>query len=150
MKGMSGSPNYDLVCKAIGRRLFKNKSEEYIAVEKARMEEWIKELEAESQAEVREDMKKMEKEDEKKPWYAGGMNKTRTEILYFHAFGKSTRSICRVFRRGQCEGQEVGTLANGVLHRRESLNLLRCPTRSLTIFRVLQLREGGYCMFIIS
>jgi hypothetical protein len=72
MKGMSGSPDYDLVCKAIGRRLFKNKSEEYIALEKARLEEWMKGLKAEVQAEVKEAIKETEKDQKKKLWYAGG------------------------------------------------------------------------------
>lgn len=72
MKEMSGSPNHDLVCKAIGRRLFKDKPEEYIALEKARLEEWMKGLKAEAQAEVREDIKEMEGKDKSKPWYAGG------------------------------------------------------------------------------
>ena len=71
-KKMSGGPDYDLVCKAIGRRLFQNKSEECVAIEKARLEEWIKGLKTEVQAEVREGIKEMEKEHQKKPWYAGG------------------------------------------------------------------------------
>jgi hypothetical protein len=72
MKGMSRSPNYDLVCKAIGRRLFKDKSEDYIAMEKARMEEWIKGLNPEEQTEVRQGIEEIEKEEKKKPWYFGG------------------------------------------------------------------------------
>jgi len=72
IKGMSSSPNYDLVCKAIGRRLFKDKSEEYVTMEKARLKEWMKGLKAKLQAEVRDGVKGMEKEAREKPWYAGG------------------------------------------------------------------------------
>jgi hypothetical protein len=68
MEKMSGSPDYGRVCKAIGRRLFEDKPEAYVAMEEARLEEWIKGLEAEDRAEVEEGMKVKENE----AWYAGG------------------------------------------------------------------------------
>ena len=59
---MSGGPDYDLVCEAIGQRLFQKKSEEYITIEKARLEEWIMGLDAKKQAEVEKDGKRTPKE----------------------------------------------------------------------------------------
>jgi len=72
MEKMSGSPDYGLVCKAIGRRLFKDKSDAYVAMEKARLEEWINGLEGEDRAEIEEDLKEEESEAKKEPWYADG------------------------------------------------------------------------------
>jgi hypothetical protein len=72
MEKMSGSPDYGLVCKAIGRRLFKDKSDAYVAMEKARLEEWINGLEGEDRAEIEEDLKGEESEAKKEPWYADG------------------------------------------------------------------------------
>jgi len=71
MKDNVGGSDYDLVCKAIGRRLFKDKPEGDVAIETARVEEWINGLKATEQAELRREMKAMQKEA-KKPWYAGG------------------------------------------------------------------------------
>ena len=75
MKDISSSSNYDMVCKAIGQRLFKDKSEAYVAMEKARVEEWIKGLKATGQAEIRKDMEESEKETVEKPWYAGAKSR---------------------------------------------------------------------------
>jgi hypothetical protein len=76
---MEGS-TYHLVCKAIGRRLFKDKSPEVVAMEKARLQEWIASLGKAVQAHVRAALKENEEEaveaaaegHVEKAWYAGG------------------------------------------------------------------------------
>lgn len=72
MKDMACISDYDLVCKAIGRRLFKDKSEAVIALEKARLNKWMESLSKEEQAEMKDEDEDEEDEDETKPWYTGG------------------------------------------------------------------------------
>jgi hypothetical protein len=73
MKGVDAESNYHLVCKAIGRRLFANKLPEVIAVEKARLEEWIHSLDKEIQGRIREKMEEEASEGHVgMPWYHGG------------------------------------------------------------------------------
>lgn len=71
MEGMSAGSPYYVVCKGIGERLFKDKSDATIALEKARVEEWISGLDKKNQAAVRAQMKE-EEEEEAAPWYEGG------------------------------------------------------------------------------
>jgi hypothetical protein len=73
MKGMGCDSPYYNVCKGIGKRLFKDKSDETVALEKARLEEWIAGLDEGEQATVRAGMKEEEEAAEghvEKPWYA--------------------------------------------------------------------------------
>lgn len=70
--GDVGSPYYT-VCQGIGERLFESKSKETLALEKARVEEYIKTFDKKEQ----KDMRAMVKEaaEEKKgqaPWWEGG------------------------------------------------------------------------------
>ena len=73
--------DYDAVLRGIGERLFANKSAETLALEKARVEEWMKTLSEEDQEEIRkemegddsdeEDEEEVAEEDEK-PWWNEG------------------------------------------------------------------------------
>ncbi|CAL1701217.1 unnamed protein product [Somion occarium] len=64
---------YPEVLRGIGRRLFKDKPADVIALETAREEEWIKSLHVAQQERVRENKKEMEEENEgAKPWYEEG------------------------------------------------------------------------------
>lgn len=69
--GGAGS-DYHLVCKAIGWRLFHDKSEQVVAAETARLEEWIHSQNPETQAIIRDNLKEAEEESDGKPWYDGG------------------------------------------------------------------------------
>ncbi|KDQ64402.1 hypothetical protein JAAARDRAFT_683621 [Jaapia argillacea MUCL 33604] len=79
MASMSCDSPYYFVCKGIGKRLFKGKSDEVKALEESRLEEWIQSLDAKNQKAVREAIKEDEEEDaelaaEGKPtktWYSG-------------------------------------------------------------------------------
>ncbi|RDB19905.1 hypothetical protein Hypma_012756 [Hypsizygus marmoreus] len=78
MNQMSCEADYSAFCKAIGKKLFKDKSADDIATEKARVEEWIKSLDKEDQALVRRRIKEKAEEDaadgddNDKPWFDGG------------------------------------------------------------------------------
>ncbi|KAJ7498661.1 hypothetical protein FB451DRAFT_1016821, partial [Mycena latifolia] len=77
MKSISCNSDYDLVCKAVGARLFQ-KSEADIASEKARLDGWLasrtKEEQDEFHRRVQEDAEDEdeEEEDESEPWHSGG------------------------------------------------------------------------------
>ncbi|KAJ7094521.1 hypothetical protein B0H15DRAFT_829887 [Mycena belliarum] len=78
MKGISCESDYDLVCKAIGARLFQ-KSEADIAAEKARLDGWLASRTEEERREFHrqveedaEDEDEDEDEGDEKPWHAGG------------------------------------------------------------------------------
>jgi hypothetical protein len=75
MKGLRAGSKYYRVCKAIGKRLFKDKSPEDKAIEKARPEEWINSIPADEQKEVRKCMKEAEEDpdedEDEEPWYEG-------------------------------------------------------------------------------
>jgi hypothetical protein len=74
--------SYHRVCQAIGMRLFKKKSKQTIALEKARLEEWIAGLDAEDQEYVLDSIKEAEEEAAdlaeqghvEQPWYTGAEN----------------------------------------------------------------------------
>lgn len=73
MAGATGSTYYK-VLNGIGRRLFKNKSPEADELQKARVEEWIKTLPADEQAEIKKtreegDEDEDEDEDDGVAWY---------------------------------------------------------------------------------
>ncbi|KAJ6628903.1 hypothetical protein B0H10DRAFT_1777337 [Mycena sp. CBHHK59/15] len=77
MKEISCKSDYDLVCKAIGARLFTKTAAE-VASEKARLERWISSRSQEEQEAIREiiqDDEEDEEDDEEgeppTPWYAG-------------------------------------------------------------------------------
>jgi len=76
MKSMGCDSPYYVVCKGIGKRLFGDKSDESVALEKARVEEWVAGLDKEEQKAVRAGMREDEEEAAEgrvnKPWYAGG------------------------------------------------------------------------------
>ncbi|KAH8094884.1 hypothetical protein BXZ70DRAFT_342219 [Cristinia sonorae] len=63
MTGFGGMGKYYKVANGIGRRLFKDKSPETIALEKARVEEWLLTLPAEEQEEIKK-MREEAEEDE--------------------------------------------------------------------------------------
>lgn len=71
MEAMGAGSPYYIVCKGIGKRLFKDKSIETIALEKARVEEWISELDKDGQKLV-QGLMEAEDEEEDATWYAGG------------------------------------------------------------------------------
>ncbi|KAJ7752760.1 hypothetical protein DFH07DRAFT_518115 [Mycena maculata] len=78
MKDISCNSDYDLVCKAVGARLFQ-KSEADIASEKARQDAWLASRSQEDQDEfhrmMREEAEDEEDEDEgdeSEPWHSGG------------------------------------------------------------------------------
>jgi hypothetical protein len=75
MKGMGCDSPYYKFCKAIGKRFFKDKSDEAIALEKACVEEWVTSLNEAEQEGVRASMKEDEEAAAEghveKPWYAG-------------------------------------------------------------------------------
>lgn len=74
MSRLSCDSSYGAYCKAIGKKLFKNKSPEDVAREKSWLEEWITGLDEEDRAEVRENLKEQAQEKAsktKKAWYAG-------------------------------------------------------------------------------
>lgn len=75
MNGL-GTGHYHRVLSGIGKRLFKDKSAEIIALEKARVEEWILTLPADAQAEIKEtrargpgDDEEDEDEGNGEPWF---------------------------------------------------------------------------------
>ncbi|KAJ3531510.1 hypothetical protein NM688_g7564 [Phlebia brevispora] len=75
-KGMPQSLDYHTVLQGIGKRLFKDKSAETLALEKARVEEWIDGLPKEDRKRVREMIKEQKEEDKelygknkKKEWW---------------------------------------------------------------------------------
>ena len=71
---MSGKKaTYPIVLRGIGTRLFKEKSAETIAHEKAMSEEWITTLDAETRERVRESMEEDEKDgiSDIEPWLDG-------------------------------------------------------------------------------
>jgi hypothetical protein len=73
MKGQATESNYHRICQAIGKRLFENKSAEVMAMEKARLEEWIQSLDEKSQKKIRQAMEdNASEEDVEKPWYHAG------------------------------------------------------------------------------
>lgn len=72
MKEMSGGTDYDLVCKAIGRRLFANKSEADFELEKARLEEFAITQPEDQQIEMKRMLGVIGKPESKKPWFDGG------------------------------------------------------------------------------
>jgi hypothetical protein len=72
MKDMSSGTDYDLFCKAVGKRLFENKTPDHLALDKARLVEFGKSLPEDQAIEVKNRIKKLEKEfNEKKPWFMG-------------------------------------------------------------------------------
>ncbi|KAL0949292.1 hypothetical protein HGRIS_009370 [Hohenbuehelia grisea] len=85
--------NYDKVCKAIGKRLFANKSADDIALEKARFEEWkssleeeeAKDLEEVEKEEAEDDEEEEEEDDEQEE--AGQKKRQEAEKPWFHDIG---------------------------------------------------------------
>ncbi|KAJ7180371.1 hypothetical protein C8R43DRAFT_399368 [Mycena crocata] len=80
MKSISCNSDYDLVCKAIGARLFR-KSEADVASEKARLDAWLATRSQEEQGEfyrmIQEEAEDpngedSDEEDESEPWHSGG------------------------------------------------------------------------------
>ena len=70
--GDVGSPYYT-VCQGIGERLFKEKSKETIALEKARAEEYINTFDSEEQKDMREMVKEAEREKKRQAsWWKDG------------------------------------------------------------------------------
>ncbi|KAJ7129392.1 hypothetical protein C8R44DRAFT_872666 [Mycena epipterygia] len=78
MKSISCDSDYDLVCKALGARLFQ-KTEADITSEKARLDAWLASRSQEEQAEFHrmvqekaEDEDEDEEDESTEPWHAGG------------------------------------------------------------------------------
>jgi len=102
MRGLSCESDYDLVCKALGEKLFKDKSPEDLATEKAQVEEWIRTLPADTQQEVREEMEEDADDDsDEEVWFAGGkdvsssMGLTRIWKEYKQYLAKVTKGPMR-------------------------------------------------------
>ncbi|KIM46333.1 hypothetical protein M413DRAFT_36146, partial [Hebeloma cylindrosporum] len=71
---MDGS-SYGLLCKAIARRIFSDKSEEELNLEISQMEEWVDGLDDEEKEEASAELKALKKKREApefKPWYNKG------------------------------------------------------------------------------
>jgi len=80
MKGMGCDSPYYIVCKGIGKRLFKDKSDETVALEKARVEEWLASLSTKEQESLRAQMKEDADAEAaeghiEKPWYTGARDR---------------------------------------------------------------------------
>ncbi|KAF9054973.1 hypothetical protein BDZ89DRAFT_1174111 [Hymenopellis radicata] len=79
MDSICCSAGYDRICRAMGYRLFKNKTEEQRALEKARVEEWIASMNASEKAAYLE-QKRQDEEDEdddedvEEDWFLKGKN----------------------------------------------------------------------------
>lgn len=80
-RGMPSPGVYRIVLQGIGKRLFGNKSEETLALEKARVEEWMKTLPEDQLKQVQgmldegdedEDEDEEEMGEDKKPWWDDG------------------------------------------------------------------------------
>lgn len=79
MKQLSCDHDYFLVCKAIGERLFKDKTNRGLALDEARLQEWANGLDDNSRDLVRKKLKEIAKKKERapvdgkqeKPWYVG-------------------------------------------------------------------------------
>ncbi|KAK0461981.1 uncharacterized protein EV420DRAFT_1528198 [Desarmillaria tabescens] len=66
---------YSGICKAIGYRLFKNKTAEQVALEKARVDEWMKGLDKETRKRMEEEDDEDDEDDdddEEGGWFQGG------------------------------------------------------------------------------
>jgi hypothetical protein len=79
MKEMSYTPPYYLVCKVIGKRLFRHKSKHVLALEKARLAEWVSSHDADERRLLKKNIRK-ERRDAvaaaeegrvQKRWYSG-------------------------------------------------------------------------------
>lgn len=79
MKDIACPSNYPLVCKAIGKRLFKDKSNEDREVEQARVEEWIETLDEDDRQRVQKRLREVSKDEADaaangfvpSPWFHG-------------------------------------------------------------------------------
>jgi len=75
MDGMCESSSYGLLCNAIARRVFKDKSKEEFTLEITQMKEWIDGRDEEDKEEASAELKALEEErksPEFKPWYRKG------------------------------------------------------------------------------
>ncbi|KAK0482064.1 hypothetical protein EDD18DRAFT_1201854 [Armillaria luteobubalina] len=61
---------YSGICKAVGYRLFNSKSEEQVALEKARVEEWLKGLDKETRKRMEEE--EDDEDEDEADWFEGG------------------------------------------------------------------------------
>lgn len=72
MRSQGCDSDYDRVCKAIGYRLFGDRTEADIALEKARVEEWISSMSADWQENIRARMADEYGEEPEGDWFKGG------------------------------------------------------------------------------
>ncbi|KAK0230627.1 hypothetical protein IW262DRAFT_1339451 [Armillaria fumosa] len=70
-ESMPRDAGYSGICKAIGYRLFNSKSEEQVALEKARVDEWMKGLDKETRKRMEDENEDDEDKDEAN-WFEGG------------------------------------------------------------------------------
>lgn len=74
--------NYDSVCKTYGSKLFKDKSKADVALEQARVDEWINGLDVGDQKEVRERRKREAQEKQSLgPWFNHARNVSSDFLL---------------------------------------------------------------------
>ncbi|KAH0587820.1 hypothetical protein H2248_006579 [Termitomyces sp. 'cryptogamus'] len=123
MKDYACPASYGPYCKHLGQKLAEGRTPEDLAREKAWVNEWIAELNAENQAAVRDDIREEEKEraaakEEPKPWYADARHVDEDNLVLSRAW-KEYKTYLITEPKGPLEGPSWDISKWTVTQRRE-------------------------------